>query len=147
MSESEGHKLLDALKCKSITTFELKHSNIKFVNSLLEWKMIVEKQIFVIIDVYEDHSDYNNHDQVLSLFKQLYQHVYQLFVQQIALDIKIKLFGVNDSKVFESYLSLYSSYFENTQFLSNIIHQVVIIIIYVYHVVNLIHIFIYMIQN
>ena len=108
--ESGGKKLLDELKCKSINTFELKCRNFKFVNSLLEWKMIVEKQIFVIIDVCKNHIDSD-----LPLFKQLCENVYQLFLQQIALDIKIKIKHVLDSKMFES---LYSSYFENTQFLS-----------------------------
>ena len=115
---SQRIQLLDELKCKSITTFELKGFNIEFANALLEWKMISQKQIFVIIDVYGYHEDYNNNDEVLSLFKQLYENIYQLFVQKIALDIKIKFRKVKDSKILHSYLSLYSSYFEDKEFLS-----------------------------
>ena len=118
ISGNQGQKLLDVLKCKSVKTFEVTHHNIKFVNSLLKWKMIVRKQLFVIVDVYGYHDDYNNSDQLLSLFKQLYKMVYQLFVKRIALDIKITFKTVKDSKVLYSHLSLYSSCFENSQFLS-----------------------------
>ena len=120
MSENEGKKLLSELKCKSITTFELKFNDVKLVNLLLEWKMITEKQIFVIIDVCEDYSHYDNSysNSNLSVFKQLYKNIYQLFLKQIALDIKTKFGKVKDSKVFESHLSLYSSYFTNSEFLS-----------------------------
>ena len=113
----ERKNFLDELKCKSITTFELKNKNINFVNSLLEWKMITQKKIFVIIDVYGYHDTYRG-DEGLSLFKQLYKNVYQLFVQQVGFDIKITFKTVKESKVFESYLSIYSSYFENSEFLS-----------------------------
>ena len=118
ISDSQRTKLFDELKCKSITTFELEGYKIKFVNPLLDWKKIVQKQIFVIIDVHGYGSDHNNSDEALSLFKQLYENVYQLFVQQIALDIKITFKNVKDSKEFSSYLSIYSSYFENSEFLS-----------------------------
>ena len=112
-------KLLDELKCKSINTFELTDYNIDAVNSLLEWKMIVQKQIFIIIDVFGYCSQYDNSDdEVLSLFKQLYQNICQLFVKQIALDIKITLKKIKDSKLLYSCLSQYSSYFENSEFLS-----------------------------
>ena len=117
MSDSLGQKLLHELKCKSINTFELKDDNMHVVNQLLQWKMTAQKQLSVIIDVYEYHSRYENSDQVVSLFKQVYENVHQLFVQQIALDIKIRFEEVRDSKVFKSYLSLYSLYFENSQFL------------------------------
>ena len=91
----------------------------EFVDPLLEWKMIAPKATFVIIDVVGHHWKYdNNDDEVLSVFKQLYEIVYQLFVKQIAIDIKVKFINVRDSKLFDSYLSLYSSYFENSQFLS-----------------------------
>ena len=113
-----GKKLLDELECKSINKFELIYHNIKFVNELLEWKMIVEKQIFVIIDVCAYHWNFDNKDQVLSFFKQLYENVYRLFVQQIALDIKIKCKSVKDLKLLHSYLSMYLSYFESKKFLS-----------------------------
>ena len=106
------------LKYKSITTFELKHNNIKFVNPLLEWKMISEKQMFVIIDVYGYHRDYHDGDEVLSLFKQLCENIYQLLVQQIAFDIKIEFKQVEDSKLLSSCLSLYLSYFQSKEFLS-----------------------------
>ena len=116
-------KLLDELKCKSITTFELKGRNINVtgINQLLGWKMVAQKQILVIIDVdalYWQHG--NNDDQVLSLFKQLCENVYQAFMQKIAFYIKIE-FRIKDSKLLCSCLSLYSSYFENTQFLSKYI--------------------------
>ena len=118
--DGEGKKILDELKCKSITIFEVKGYNIQFVNQLLEWKMIAEKQIFVIVDVFAYYREYDNSNEVLSLFKQLYENVYKAFMQQIAIDIKIKVkeVYVKDSKVFKSHLSLYSSYFENSQFLS-----------------------------
>ena len=124
ISISQTQKLLDEWKCQSITTFEWKTrasysiNNMNFVNSLLKWKMITEKQIFVIVDVYGNYNKFGDCDAYLSSFKQLYENVYQLFVQQIALDIKIKLKGVQDSAVFSSYLSLYSSYFRTAQFLS-----------------------------
>ena len=123
ISGREGKELLDKLKCKSITTFELKSSdvdNLDFVNPLLEWKMIAQKQIFVIIDVFGYDWKYGNinSDQVLSLFKQLCQNVCQLFVQQIALDVKVTFGVIKDSKEFNLYLSIYSSYFDNLQFLS-----------------------------
>ena len=75
------------------------------------------KKIFVIIDVYGYHDTYRG-DEGLSLFKQLYKNVYQLFVQQVGFDIKITFKTVKESKVFESYLSIYSAYFENSEFLS-----------------------------
>ena len=120
MSDSEGKKLLHDLKCKSITTIEFKNcgfDSFDFVNPLLAWKMIAEKQIFVIIDVSGYFGGYDS-VKVLSLFKQLYQNVSQLFVQQVALDIKITCGNVKDSKVLYSCLSTYSSYFENEEFLS-----------------------------
>ena len=117
MSDSERKQLLNKLKCKSITTLELTHYNIKSVNAMLEWKMIAQKQILVIIDVYVYDCKYNNNDEILNSFQTVYQNVYQSFVQQIALDIKIEFREVRDSKLFESYLSLYSSYFENSELL------------------------------
>ena len=120
ISGNVPQELLDDLKCKSINTFELNNGKIKFVNQLLEWKIIAEKQLFVIIDVVGNNNHYNeiNDDEVLSLFKQLYENVYQLFVQQIALDIRIQFRNVKDSKAFDPHLSLYSSFFENKEFLS-----------------------------
>ena len=102
--------LLDDLKCKSITTFELKGDDMNFVNPLLEWKMIAEKGIFVVIDVHEDRVKYDKDLAGLSLFN--------LFVQRIALDIKIEFINVWNPIIFDSYLSVYSSYFENEQFVS-----------------------------
>ena len=116
VSESEGTKYLYELKCTSITVFELKDYNIDFVNALLEWKMIAQKQIFVIVDVYGHHNNYAD-SEILSLLKQLYQNIHQLFVQQIALDIKITLKTGTHSKIFSSYLSIYSSHFENLEFM------------------------------
>ena len=114
ISSSTREKFLDQLVCKSITTFELKSGNMDFVNPLLEWLMIPQKQMLVIIDVVGNHNWYGS-DAVLSLLKQLCQNLSQLFAQQIALDIKIKFTGVKDSS---KYLSIYSSYFENKDFLS-----------------------------
>ena len=114
ISQHVGNKLLDVLKCKSITTFELNGHNIDFINALLEWKMIEKQRVFVITDVYY----YDSSDRGLSLLKQLYENVYRLFVQQIAIDIKIKCESLQDSKLLDSYLSLYLSYFENEKFLS-----------------------------
>ena len=96
----------------------MKGENINSVNSLLEWKMIAQKQIFVIVDVHKDHTLYENDEEILSLFKSLYQNICQSFVQQIALDIQVKFEQIKDLKLFEWHLSLYSSYFENSQFLS-----------------------------
>ena len=118
ISRKQASQLLDELKCKSITAFELKDHNFQFANELLEWKMIVEKQIFVIIDVDGCHWSYHSNDAVLSLLEQLYQKILQLFVKQIAFDIKIEFNEIMDSTVFDSHLSLYSSYFENSEFLS-----------------------------
>ena len=47
---NQTQKLLDELKCNSINTFELKDDNFDYVNALLEWKMIAQKHLFVIID-------------------------------------------------------------------------------------------------
>ena len=116
ISETKSKKLLNVLECKSITTFELKDSgNIRFANALLKWKTITEKQIFVIIDVYKNRMAYVGGSGSLVFFQKLCDNIYQLFVQQIALDIKIKFRNIEDSK---SYLSRYSSYFENLEFLS-----------------------------
>ena len=52
------------------------------------------------------------------MFKQLYQNVRKLVVQQIAFDIKIEFQKVKDSKMFDLYLSSYSSCFENLELLS-----------------------------
>ena len=117
MSDSQRKKILDQLKRQSITTFELKYYNIDCVNPLLEWKLIAEKQIFVIIDVIGDHSKYHS-DAVLSLLKRLCKNIWQLFVQQIELDVKILFKRVKDKRIFDSYESIYSSYFENDKFLS-----------------------------
>ena len=116
MYERQMKSLVHKLKCKSITIFELKNSNIRAINPLLESKIIEEKQIFVIIDVYGYYVQFD--DKHLSLFKKFYQNISQLFVKQIAFDIKIEFKKVKDSKAFDSHLSLYSSYFENSQFLS-----------------------------
>ena len=110
--------LLDDFKCKSITTFELKGDDMNFVNPLLEWKMIVEKGIFVVIDVHEDRTKYDKDLAGLSLFKRLCQNACQLFARRNALDIKIEFTNVWDPTIFDSYVSIYSSYFGNEQFVS-----------------------------
>ena len=117
MPDIQTEKLFDELECKSIKTFELRHNNIACANQLLEWEMIVQKSIFVIIDVWAYHNNYTN-EEVLSLFKRLYQNVCQLFLKQIAIDIKITCRRIKDSKVFDSHLSLYSSYFPNIELTS-----------------------------
>ena len=93
MSGREEKKILQDLKCKSITTIELKNHDcygrdLDFVNPLFEWKMIAQKQIFVIIHVSGSYWLFDN-DKIISLFKQLYQNVYQLFVHKLHLILKL----------------------------------------------------------
>ena len=57
-------------------------------------------------DVRGDHKNFDDSNAGLSWSKQLCQNVCQLFMKQIALDIKIKFEHVEDSKIFDSYLSI-----------------------------------------
>ena len=85
ISSGQRRKLLDELKCKSITTFELKD---------------------YIIDVDGNHWTYDNNDQVLFLFKQLYENIHQLLFHQIVRNNNLCLprdklytyFYIHDSK-------------------------------------------------
>ena len=85
------------------------------MNEFLQWKQIVEKQLFIIIDVSGYHSRYDS-GRILSFFKQLCQNILKLFMQQIAIDIKISFEEVKDKTIFDLYSSIYLSYFNNKEF-------------------------------
>ena len=119
-------KLLNDVYFRSIKVFEVLDFNgycdYNSLNYVLRSKMIIKKDLFVTMDC---EINYNNNrsideknDSFLSLFKQLCGNIYHLISSKIGIDIKIGFVNVHNKKIFNSHLSVYSSYFECKEFFS-----------------------------
>ena len=113
-------QLLNQLFFRSINVFEVVDScgdcDYNSLNYVLGSKVFIQKQVFVIMDCKINY--YNKNDSfLLVLFKRLCGNICGLIDGKIAVDIKIRFVNVG-KKIFNSHLSLYSSYFRCKQFLS-----------------------------
>ena len=104
-------QLVAQLSFKSLTSFEAcgSSNDINNVNDLLELDIIVNKQLFVIVDQKTNLGSPR-------LFAQLCQNICRLFGKQIAIDIKIT-FNEVDKVIYQSCYQTYSMYFQSEKML------------------------------
>ena len=126
-----GQKLSNQVPFKFIKVFQLYNTirkyghklryNLNDVNNFLGFGAIIEKQLFVIVNVINVRLSYCHDDSLLSVFKKLCQNVNKLFVQQVAIDVKISFKRIKKQRArrLKSYLSIYSSYFQSKEFFEN----------------------------
>ena len=109
--------LANLLSFKSITSFRA-IAPFRDIVDFLGFNVIVNKQLFVIVDKEEQYSSKTKKVEFLSLFKQLCQNVCKLIFQQIAVDIKIS-FKEADQTIWESCAEIYSSHFQSKDISKN----------------------------
>ena len=66
--------------------------------------------IDVTINLFDDEVE-----ETLVLFESLCDNILHLFIKQIGLDVTIFFDRIRDIKLFDSFLSLYTTYFENEE--------------------------------
>ena len=141
-------KLFKEVSFKSIHVVKINgdDANLTDLNDLLGLNVIVEKGLCIIVNAYvntEDHdADEAYDDTLLQLFIVLCQNIIKLFGEKIPIDIQIEFETTKNynKKLYDLCLPKYLLYFQNEEFLSNIINQNVRLTIYVCHVFNLGHI-------
>ena len=115
---NEMMKLFKQVSLKSISIVEIDGTdNWSDLNDFLGLNVIVENELFVIVNIRENLSFGGYGDDKFSpLFDLFCKNIIKLLAQQIPFDIKIKLSGYK--QLYNSCLLIYSPYFENNQFLS-----------------------------
>ena len=121
-------KVLNQVLFKSINVLEILtyiDFDLSYLIDVMGSNKMVEKEFLLIVNVTvgdrdNDYRSYNYNPAIISLFKQLCQNISQkLFVEQIAIDIKVSFNYIQSETVFNKYLSIYSSYFENEDYFSH----------------------------
>ena len=114
-------ELASQLSFKSITCFELSSSSLSDTNDFLGLNVIIDNQLFIIVD---NHYDFDKkYDFELErTFKKLCQNIRNLFDKQIAIDIRI-IFTQAKQANFESCFEIYELYFQSKRFMDNDVYQ------------------------
>ena len=116
-------KLMDQGLIKSIGILEIDLDEddqvpMSDINHFLGLKIIIEKELFVVVDI---RLGYSNEDKNMfsSVFDQLCQSIYKLFIKNICVDIKIGIVITTDKtkkEVFDKLFGIYLSYFQSEKF-------------------------------